>query len=104
MSELIEILVALFVVARVTRLVAADEITRKAREAAVRRLPDGNPIAYLLFCRWCLSVWIAVPAAAGWWAMSAVPRWSGHWSVDVPSIALAISYATGLLARAEPEE
>ncbi len=102
--RLIEIVVALFVVARVTRLVTADEITRRPREAIVRRLRDGSPLAYLLFCRWCLSVWIAAPAAAGWWHLSDLPRWSGHWWVDVPTVALALSYATGLLVRAEPEE
>ncbi|WP_262285933.1 DUF1360 domain-containing protein [Micromonospora sp. MA102] len=104
MMRLIEIVVALFVVARVTRLVTADEITRRPREAIVRRLRDGSPLAYLLFCRWCLSVWIAAPAAAGWWHLSDLPRWSGHWWVDVPTVALALSYATGLLVRAEPEE
>ncbi|MFF0467607.1 hypothetical protein ACFYPX_09310 [Micromonospora zamorensis] len=25
---------------------------------------------YLLFCRWCLSVWVAAPAVAGWWHLS----------------------------------
>ncbi|SCL70428.1 hypothetical protein GA0070606_5396 [Micromonospora citrea] len=103
-TELIEIVVVLFVVARVTRLVTADEITRRPREAIVRRLPEGSPCAYLLFCRWCLSVWIAAPAAAAWWHLSDVPRWSGYWWVDVPTVALALSYATGLLVRAEPGE
>jgi len=103
-AAMIEIVVVLFVVARLTRLVAADEITRRVREAAVRRLPDGSSFAYLLFCRWCLSVWVAFPAAAAWWALSAVPRWSGHWWVDVPAVALTLSHATGLLVRAEPEE
>lgn len=103
-TGLIEIVVVLFAVARLTRLVTADEITRKAREGIVKRLPEGSPLAYLLFCRWCLSVWVAVPAAAGWWALSYVPRWTGLWWVDVPTIALALSHATGLLVRAEPEE
>ncbi|MEV7267796.1 hypothetical protein AB0N38_29965 [Micromonospora aurantiaca] len=104
MTGLIEIVVVLFVVARVTRLVTADEITRRPREAIVRRLPEGSALAYLLFCRWCLSVWIAGPAAAGWWQMSDMPRWSGHWWVDVPTVGLALSHATGLLVRAEPGE
>lgn len=103
-AGLIEVVVVLFVVARVTRLVTADEITRRPRQAIARRLPDGSPFAYLLFCRWCLSMWAALPAAAGWWAMSDLPRWSGHWWVDVPTLALALSHATGLLVRAEPEE
>ncbi|NES14584.1 MULTISPECIES: hypothetical protein [Micromonospora] len=104
MTGLIEIVVMLLFVARVTRLIVADEITRRPREAIVRRLPDGSPLAYLLFCRWCLSVWIATPAAAAWWLLSDVPRWSRLWWADVPTVALALSYATGLLVRAEPEE
>ncbi|WDZ84031.1 hypothetical protein [Micromonospora cathayae] len=104
MTALIEIAVVLLFVARVTRLVVADEITRRPREAIVRRLPELSALAYLLVCRWCLSVWIAAPAVAGWWYLSDMPRWSGYWWVDVPTIALAMSYATGLLVRAEPEE
>ncbi|MEV0431150.1 hypothetical protein [Micromonospora sp. NPDC050495] len=104
MVRLIEIVVVLLFVARVTRLIVADEITRRPREAIVRRLPEGSGFAYLLFCRWCLSVWIAASAATGWWHLSDVPRWSGYWWVDVPTVALALSYATGLLVRAEPEE
>ncbi|MGW3610581.1 hypothetical protein ACWD6N_11935 [Micromonospora sp. NPDC005163] len=104
MTGLIEIAVVLLFVARVTRLVVADEITRRLREAVVRQLPDGSLLAYLLFCRWCLSVWIAVPAVGGWWHLSDVPRWSGYWWVDVPTVALALSHATGLLVRAEPGE
>ncbi|MFJ1543299.1 hypothetical protein ACIODS_32670 [Micromonospora chalcea] len=104
MAGLFEIAVVLFVVARLTRLVTADEITPRLRESIVKRLPEGSAFAYLLFCRWCLSVWTAAPAAAGWWQLSDVPRWSGYWWVDVPTVALALSYAIGLLMRAEPEE
>lgn len=103
-TGLIEIVVVLFAVARLTRLIVADEITRRPRVAIVKRLPDGSPFAYLLFCRWCLSMWIAAPAAAVWWHLSEVSRWSGLWWVDVPTVALALSYATGLLVRAEPGE
>ncbi|SCG15508.1 hypothetical protein GA0070610_1742 [Micromonospora echinofusca] len=101
---LIEVVVMLFVVARVTRLVTADEITRRLRATIVNWLPEGSAFAYLLFCRWCLSVWVALPVAASWWVLSFMPRWSGHWWIDVPTVGLALSYATGLLVRAEPEE
>ncbi|MEV0427877.1 hypothetical protein [Micromonospora sp. NPDC050495] len=97
-------MVVVLFVARVTRLIVADEITRRPREAIVRRLPEGSPLAYLLFCRWCPSVWIAAPTATAWWLLSDVPRWSGQWWADVPTVALALSHATGLLVRAEPEE
>ena len=99
----VEVVIVVLFVARMTRLVTTDEITRPARQAAARRLPDGSPVTYLLFCRWCMSVWVAAPTAALWCALSPVPAWSGHWIVDVPTTGLALSYATGLLVRAEPE-
>lgn len=95
---------AVLVVARATRLVCADKVTERWRAAAVLRLPEDSLLAYLLFCRWCMSVWLALPGAAGWWALSEVPRWSGHWWVDVPTVGLALSHATGLLMGAEPGE
>jgi hypothetical protein len=103
MAELIEVAVVLFAVARVTRLICEDKVTEQLRAAAAVRLPAGSMLTYLLYCRWCVSVWVAVLAAAVWCAVSALPRWSGHWWIDVPAAALALSYATGLLVRAEPE-
>jgi hypothetical protein len=99
-----EIIVVLLAVARVTRLVAADEVTRGLRETIAQWLREGSPLVYLLYCRWCLSIWIAFPSAGVWWALSTAPRWSGHWWVDVPTVALALSHATGLLVHAEPED
>ncbi|WDZ88172.1 hypothetical protein PVK37_26760 [Micromonospora cathayae] len=58
----------------------------------------------MLFCRWCLFVWIAAAVAAGWWHISDITRWSDYWWVDVPTVALALSYGTGLLVRAASEE
>ncbi|MFI5495584.1 hypothetical protein [Actinoplanes sp. NPDC051859] len=98
-----EVAIVVLAVARLTRLVCADKITEPVRASVVRRLPAGSMWAYLLYCRWCVSVWVAAPAAATWWTASSAPRWSGHWWLDVPTAALALSYATGLLVRAEPE-
>lgn len=103
MAMLIELAVVAFFVARVTRLITTDEITNGLRQTAARSLPQGSPVTYLLFCRWCMSVWVATPTAALWCSLSALPAWSGHWFIDVPTTALALSYATGLLVRAEPE-
>ncbi|MEV4705450.1 hypothetical protein [Actinoplanes sp. NPDC049316] len=99
----IEMAIVLLAVARLTRLICADKITDPFRTAAAQRLKPGSMWTYLLYCRWCVSVWIAVPAAAIWWAASPASRWSGHWWLDIPTTALALSYATGLLVRAEPE-
>jgi hypothetical protein len=81
--------------ARITRLVAADKITERPRNAILRRLPDGSLAAYLLACRWCAGFWISLPVAAvAWW-------WPWHWWSIVPALALAISYVTGLLGSIE---
>lgn len=101
--ELVELTVVVFTVARLTRLITTDEISKGVRQAAARRLQPDSPVAYLLFCRWCMSVWVAAPAAALWCHLSALPCWSGWWWIDAPTAALALSYATGLLVRAEPE-
>jgi hypothetical protein len=101
---MIEVAVVVLAVARVTRLVCTDKLTERLRMAAVLRLSEGSLLAYLLFCRWCMSVWVGLVAAAGWWELSATPRWSGHWWVDVLTVGLALSYVTGLLVRVEPGE
>jgi hypothetical protein len=101
---LVQVAVLPLVVARLTRLICTDKITEPLRNAAARRLPERSLLLYLLFCRWCMSVWIAVPVAAMWWAASPAPRWSGQWWLDVPTVALALSHITGLLVRAEPED
>ena len=81
--------------ARVTRLIAEDRITLAPRNAVLRRLPDESLLAYLVLCRWCAGVWVAVPAAVlAWW-------WPDSPWCAVPALALAISYVTGLLAGVE---
>lgn len=98
-----ESVMVVFAVARVVRIIAVDEIFRPVRQWFAQRLPEGSLLVYLVFCRWCLSVWVSVPVASLWWAISAAPRCSGRWWFDVPVLALALSYACGLLIRAEPE-
>lgn len=75
----IQFLLVALAVARVTRLVVADEITREMRDAVMRRLNEEKAfhlkLAYLLTCTWCASVWVAPPIAVGthyfgahdWW-------------------------------------
>lgn len=84
-------------VARVTRLIAEDKILDPPRNAILRALPDDHPLAYGLLCKWCLSVWVAVPAAV------VVHRWPTRpWSL-IPATALAFSHLTGLLTRVEED-
>lgn len=71
----LEFIVLVLAVHRVTHLVVEDQIPfiRKPREWIVRRKPDGS-LAYLVNCFWCSSVWVAAGAVglayaftpAGW--------------------------------------
>ncbi len=91
-------------VARLTGLVAKDEITRPVREHLVSRLDTRKgwqrKIAYLVGgatdeaegCPWCLSIWIAFPAVAVIWNFGGNP-WVGG-----AALALALSQLTGMTA------
>lgn len=49
--------------ARITRLLTADRLTESFRRQVLSRVQEGGHIEYLVSCRWCLSVWIAIPVA-----------------------------------------
>jgi hypothetical protein len=84
-----------FAVARATRLVTTDKITEPFRVAVAGRLREGSQLAYLVHCRWCVSVWVALLAAP---PTCLAYGWSLWWSLP---LALAFSQVTGLLASAE---
>lgn len=82
-------------VARLTRLVVVDEITRSLRRWVVNRSGEDSVMAYFIHCSWCTSIWFAVPAAIAW-AFLQLPV--EHWWVALPA-ALAMSYVTGFLSQ-----
>lgn len=84
-------------VARVTRLIAEDKILEKPRVAVLARLPETSLLAYLVTCRWCVSMWIACPAAVIAYFWGRAP-----WFF-IPALALAFSHLTGLLSRLEED-
>jgi hypothetical protein len=54
----------------------------------------GRPLlAYMLLCPWCVSIWLAIPAAPIIYAYGDSP-----W-LFVPALGLALSAAAGALAR-----
>lgn len=87
--------------ARLTRVVTTDRIGLPLRSAVVGRLGAEHAISYLVHCRWCSSMWIAVPIALlvslllldGWPVLA----------LTLP-LALAYSHLTGLLVALEPED
>jgi Protein of unknown function (DUF1360) len=88
-------LIYLLAFARLVVLITADMITARPREAVVDALKERkrNFLAYMLLCPWCISVWLAIPAAPIIYAYGDSP-----W-LFVPALALALSAAAGSLAR-----
>lgn len=92
MIGLTTLLLAGLATARLTRLATEDQILAGPRARLIRRLGVDHPISYLVTCPWCMSMWIAAAIApAAWWAGSTA------W-FQIPAVALAFSYVTGLLA------
>lgn len=81
--------------ARLVVLLTMDMITARPRDAFVTTLKERghNTLAYLFLCPWCISVWLALPAAPVIYAYGKSP-----W-LFVPALAFALSMAAGIGAR-----
>lgn len=115
MPAAIILLVYGLAVARVTRLVVADVLTKPLREriidwsymrafphfrdytVAERRMYRGErdvpALAYLITCPWCSSIYIGLLAAP------VIYFWGESPWLLVPALALALSHFTGVLAE-----
>lgn len=87
--------VYLLAFARLVVLITSDMITARPRENVVEALKERkhNMLAYMLLCPWCISIWLAIPAAPIIYAYGDSP-----W-LFVPALGLALSGAAGMLAR-----
>ena len=86
-------------VARLTKLINSDRITKTPREWLIRRLPEESIWAYFLVCPWCVSIWVSIPAAPlTWWFGGLEVPGVSAW-LSVPALALAYSAFTGYLAQ-----
>lgn len=86
----LELVLIVGAVARLTRLLQTDTILDRPR-ARVRTWLGDWKVAELLWCPWCLSVWLGALVAVSWWAWG-----TGRWWLAV-MVALTASMATGLL-------
>src|ERR1700744_1615604 len=88
-------LIYLLAFARLIVLITSDVITERPRDAVVTALKDRKHhlLAYMLLCPWCVSVWLAIPAAP------IIYAYGHHWWLFVPALVLALSGAAGALAR-----
>lgn len=93
--QTLTLVLTLLAVARVTRLVNSDRITQAPRDAVVRRLDPDGLAAYMVFCPWCVSVYVGAAGSAAWWA------WGETRIFTAAVAALAASHVAGMLAGLE---
>ena len=81
--------------ARFVVLLTQDTITAGPRDRLASALVERKrtKLAFLVLCPWCISVWLAIPAAP------IIYAYGHHWWLFVPALALALSAAAGALAR-----
>jgi hypothetical protein len=81
--------------ARVVIFLTSDFLINDQRDAFITALKERghNKLAYLFLCPWCLSIWLAIPAAP------IIYAYGQHWWLYVPAMIPALSAAAGVLAR-----
>lgn len=81
--------------ARLVVLITMDMITARPRDAVVEALKERkhDMLAYMLLCPWCVSIWLAIPAAP------IIYAYGHNWWLFIPALWLALSAAAGALAR-----
>lgn len=92
MSVLVAVLVV-GLIARITRLIVSDTITHPLRARIVVWLGPDHPIATLVCCAWCMSVWVAAAVCTAGYFLAGGPWW--EWA----ALAGTASYLTGLASN-----
>jgi uncharacterized membrane protein YdjX (TVP38/TMEM64 family) len=87
--------VYLLAFARLVVLLTRDFITEPPRDKLATALKERghNRLAYFVLCPWCVSFWLAIPAAP------IIYAYGHHWWLFVPALAMALSAVAGALAR-----
>lgn len=89
--ELLELVLIAGATARLTRLVQTDSILDPLRRPVLARARRSQAKVWeLLWCPWCLSVWIGTAVVATWW------EWGHSTSWLAATAVLTASQATGL--------
>lgn len=60
----VELIVLVFAVARVTRLIVDDKIMLPFRQKVLNWSGEDGWFFYLVTCPWCMGIWVAAPMTA----------------------------------------
>lgn len=96
--DLVVFVLWVLALARLTRLVNADEITDPIRLAVMRKTGPESKWSYFLQCPWCVSMWLGLVTAGFPVWLTDSPWWF------LPLLALAGSHVTGLMAQLDTSE
>jgi hypothetical protein len=99
LAHVLTAFVYLLAVARVTGFLTTDRLLENVRYTLIRRWCGSDPEVdcksgwpYLLTCPWCMSIWVAPPAAIIWFYWPTSP-----WFL-IPAMWLAFSQLTGMMS------
>lgn len=91
MRNLLNLLVDIVAVVRLTRLINQDVITEPLRDLVWSKFPPNTKIGYLLTCPWCMSIWAGL-------SITLLRRYLPG-VADIVNTTLAASQVTGILAN-----
>lgn len=92
---IVQIVVAMLAVARLTRLLTQDKITIKIRQWIINRWGADSWQSTLIHCEWCTSIWVSLLV------MPVVVLVSGGGVLLALLSVPAASYVTGFLISKE---
>lgn len=96
------LLITALATARLTRLVTIDKFCEPFRNWVITKNGDDGWLTYLVFCPYCLSVWIAAALTPLAWFLTSAPDTLGitTWA-GLPLTALAVSYLAAIIVTKE---
>jgi hypothetical protein len=90
---IIALVLGVLTVARLTRLIVADQITTGVRRWVVTKWGAESMPSYFIHCPWCMSIWLSPIAGAA-------ALFPNRWVIGALALGAA-SYLTGLLSQLE---
>lgn len=101
MIYLVAFVVLVLATARLTRLVCRDDLTAPMRLAIDRKLGQNSFLSRLIWCHWCVAVWISLTTSS--MAMQALYSFGAMspkaavltWMLLVPANAYGASWIVG---------
>lgn len=102
-TALVVLVLVTLAAARVTRVIVTDKIGEPLRVFVVRRRGEKSMLSYLMFCSWCMGLWVsAALTVAVWWPAHLADRIGVTTWAALPITILAVAHLVGLtLARGE---